>query len=293
MRKRGSVGVAGRARLVVVVGVLAVAAVDACGGDITGEVIDSSVGGTAVAPRVTGGILGVGGYWTAGKAGGPILAGRAGFAGAVPMGGTITAGRAGGMPRGGTMTAGKAGAAPLGGWAGRAGAAGKAGAAPLGGWAGRAGAAGMAPNVCALGYPCSTPGSACVSGSITCLCASGIWATCSITSNTGGTGGAAPTGVPTPNGFYTYGSYTGTVWGEPDTAGSTITLADDHLCASGTAVRVPYADAGPFDPGDAWGALLGWNLNEPILLDGVFPSPKPFLAALEKAGPSKPSAPSG
>jgi hypothetical protein len=131
----------------------------------------------------------------------------------------------------------------------------------------------MAPNVCALGYPCSTPGSACVSGSITCLCASGIWATCSITSNTGGTGGAAPTGVPTPNGFYTYGSYTGTVWGEPDTAGSTITLADDYLCASGTAVRVPYADAGPFDPGDAWGALLGWNLNEPILLDGGVPGP--------------------
>lgn len=28
------------------------------------------------------------------------------------------------------------------------------------------------------------------------------------------------------------------------------------------------------------------NPNEPILLDGVFSSPKPFLAALEKAGPS-------
>jgi hypothetical protein len=227
MGKRGSIRLAGQARLVVVVAaVLAVCAMDACGGELAGEAIEFNVGGTAVAPPTTGaaqaGGTGVGGFL-----------GRAGFAGTLPAGGWVTM---------------------------------------IGGWtaAGRAGSAGMGPTSCTPGYPCSTPYSTCVSGGVTCICVGGAWGACSL-NGTGGTGATGPTGLPTPNGIYASGGYAGPVWGVADTAGSTITLTDNYLCASGTAVRVPYNDAGQPDWAGAWGVALGWNLNEPYLLDGGVP----------------------
>jgi hypothetical protein len=210
---------------------------DGCGGEIAGEVIEFSTGGTAVAPPATGaaqaGGMGVGGFLA-----------RAGFAGTLPAGGWMAAGKAGAAPK-------------TGGWMG----------------AGRAGAAGAPPTSCTPGYACSTPYSTCVSSGVTCICVGGAWGACTINSNTGGTGATAPTALPTPNGMYTYGGYVGPVWGAADAAGSTITLTDNYLCASGTAVQVPYIDMGQLDWARAWGVLLGWNLNEPYWLDGGVPGP--------------------
>jgi hypothetical protein len=58
------------------------------------------------------------------------------------------------------------------------------------------------------------------------------------------------------------------VWPAHDAEGSTITLDPGFLCASGTAIQVPYGDAGQPDWSGAWGVMLGWNLNQQLLPDG-------------------------
>jgi hypothetical protein len=75
---------------------------------------------------------------------------------------------------------------------------------------------------------------------------------------------ASTVGLPTPDGWYQSGSYTGPVWTAQDAAGSTIELDSGLLCANGTAIQVPYdSDTGQYDY-NAWGALLGWDLNHPL-----------------------------
>jgi hypothetical protein len=86
-----------------------------------------------------------------------------------------------------------------------------------------------------------------------------------------GSTGTPPGGLPTPNGGYTTGSYGGAVWGASDSVGSAITLDPNGFCANGTAVQVPIdPTTGQPDWGNAWGALLGWNMNEALLPDNTW-----------------------
>jgi hypothetical protein len=67
--------------------------------------------------------------------------------------------------------------------------------------------------------------------------------------------------LPTPGRQYASGSYVGPVWTGSDGA-STITPDPNHFCASGTAIQVPNDAGGQPDYTNAWGVLLGWNLNQ-------------------------------
>jgi hypothetical protein len=76
---------------------------------------------------------------------------------------------------------------------------------------------------------------------------------------------ASAVALPTPDGWYQTGSYTGPVWTAHDEKGSSITLDSGVLCANGTATQVPYDSAtGQYDYSGAWGAMVGWNLNYPL-----------------------------
>lgn len=89
-----------------------------------------------------------------------------------------------------------------------------------------------------------------------------------------GTPGQLPAAVATPNGQLTIGSFSGYLWALSDLGGSTITLNPNEFCVNGNAIQVPIGSNGQPDWSGAWGALAGWNLNQPVL-DGVVSDPLP------------------
>ena len=84
------------------------------------------------------------------------------------------------------------------------------------------------------------------------------------------TGGSAPAGgIAIPNQYYAQGNFEGSIWPVGDPDGSTLAIASNELCATGNLIKVPNIEGGT-DPdyGGAWGALIGWDLNQLVDLDG-------------------------
>jgi hypothetical protein len=80
-------------------------------------------------------------------------------------------------------------------------------------------------------------------------------------------------GLDTTGKFYETGTLKGTVWTAADTAGTKITLAKNEMCVTGTAIKIPnlvLADGGTGGPdySGAWGADVGFNLNQVEGVDG-------------------------
>jgi hypothetical protein len=99
--------------------------------------------------------------------------------------------------------------------------------------------------------------------------------------STGGAGGGAASGVPVTNGYLTQGTAVkGTVWTSADSLGSTITRTPASMCASGTAIQIPTTDAGPNY--SAWGAGMGWNLNQDMTDAGAGATNGADLSAFTK-----------
>jgi hypothetical protein len=90
------------------------------------------------------------------------------------------------------------------------------------------------------------------------------------------TGGAGTIGLATPNGYYSEGSLGGYIFPVSDPAGSRIYVAQNQLCAYGTLVQIPPIEGGTGpDYGYAWGVILGWNLNQPMLIADGGPGATP------------------
>jgi hypothetical protein len=83
-------------------------------------------------------------------------------------------------------------------------------------------------------------------------------------------GGSTPVGgIAIPNQFYAQGDFEGSIWSVSDPDGSTLAIASNELCATGNLIKVPNIEGGTGpDYGGAWGALIGWDLNQLVDLDG-------------------------
>jgi hypothetical protein len=75
-------------------------------------------------------------------------------------------------------------------------------------------------------------------------------------------------GVSMPNQYYDQGGLKGYVWASNDQGGSTITIAAGEMCAIGNLIQVPSLADGGYDYNLAWGAQIGWNINQAPAVDG-------------------------